>query len=706
MSSGHFINARPRQLQRLAVAGFLCLLGLIFIEISGRAAAKTSAELWEPRHQPQAPKAGEKVRISVLTSKDTAGVTLEYQLVDPGQYCELQDAEYAQNWTRAPMKLTPAPPNGKEFYYEMPASMQIHRRLVRYRLIADYGSGQSRPMPEADAATPNFAYFVYNGVADWQGAICPEYATPEPPPANISPAKRKLVLFDTKAQERVQTYLVLAKSNTVEKITYSEQTTGKEYKYTCTLVVGGEVYDHVEFRARGERWRYQMGKNMWKFRFRQGHRLAAVDDYGRPYPKKWSHLNLRAPIQWPVEGLRGEAGMFEAINYRLFNLAGVPAPRTHWLQLRMITGEEETPADQYAGDYWGLYLAVEEVDSRFLQAHNLPDGNIYKMIRPGSALIYQGSAEDAGNITNFASVYQTNELPRRWWREHLNLTGYYSYRALCECVHHYDISVGKNYYYYWNPATRLWSVIPWDLDLTWRDTALGNGDEPFYQRVLAYPQFELTYRNRARELRDLLFNEKETGRLIDECAAIIADPQGAPSPVQADRAKWDYHPMMKRGARAKQGYFYRHTRTHDFPGVLEVMKNYITSRSQWVDTLAHDSQAPVTPELFYDGPTNFPVGSLSFHASQYAGAAPFASVQFRLAEIAPPTETNGRPTAPGRYEITAVWESGELTNQEARVKIPANAVIPGHVYRARSRVKDLELRYSHWSEPIQFTAEK
>jgi hypothetical protein len=29
--------------------------------------------------------------------------------------------------------------------------------------------------------------------------------------------------------------------------------------------------------------------------------------------------------------------------------------------------------------FWGLYLAVEQPDGRFLDAHGLPDGNLYKM---------------------------------------------------------------------------------------------------------------------------------------------------------------------------------------------------------------------------------------------------------------------------------------------------------------------------------------
>jgi len=38
--------------------------------------------------------------------------------------------------------------------------------------------------------------------------------------------------------------------------------------------------------------------------------------------------------------------MFESVGFRLFNLAGVPAPVTHWVLLRIITEAEENPTDR------------------------------------------------------------------------------------------------------------------------------------------------------------------------------------------------------------------------------------------------------------------------------------------------------------------------------------------------------------------------
>jgi hypothetical protein len=72
----------------------------------------------------------------------------------------------------------------------------------------------------------------------------------------------------------------------------------------------------------------------------------------------------------------------------------------------------------------------------------------------------------------------------------------------------------------------------------------GRGDEPFYRAgVLSKPSLKQQYQERLAELRDLLFNPEQTGWLIDEYAAMISDPGGRPSIVDADRAKWDYNPI-------------------------------------------------------------------------------------------------------------------------------------------------------------------
>ena len=91
----------------------------------------------------------------------------------------------------------------------------------------------------------------------------------------------------------------------------------------------------IRYRARGGVWRYAMGKNMWKFDFNRGHYFQARDDYGKKYKTKWDKLNFSACIQQGDYLYRGEQGMFEAAGYKMFNLVGVEAPKTNWVQFKL-----------------------------------------------------------------------------------------------------------------------------------------------------------------------------------------------------------------------------------------------------------------------------------------------------------------------------------------------------------------------------------
>jgi hypothetical protein len=51
----------------------------------------------------------------------------------------------------------------------LPASVQTHRRLVRYRINVTDIPGKTAGVPYLDDEQPNFAYFVYNGAPAWTG---------------------------------------------------------------------------------------------------------------------------------------------------------------------------------------------------------------------------------------------------------------------------------------------------------------------------------------------------------------------------------------------------------------------------------------------------------------------------------------------------------------------------------------------------------
>jgi hypothetical protein len=663
-------------------------------------------------HDPEQPVSGQNVRITakVTDSDGVKSVQLQYQLVDPGNYIELTDAAYSTSWTSVPMNDAGASGDaiaGDDVYTAvLPGSLQTNRRLVRYRIVATDAGGRALTVPYADDPQPNFAYFVYDGVPAYRGAI---------QPGSTDQSRGQVTVYPESVMRSIPAYHLLSKSNSIAHCQFIDQYGGQEYRWAGTVVYDGKVYDHIHYRARGGVWRYAMGKNAWKIKFNTGHHLEARDNFGHKYSSAWSRMNIRPGIQQADYQHRGEQGMFEAVNYRLFNLAGVPACNTHFFQLRVIDDASESGATQYDGDFWGLYLGVEEGNGAFIDDHDLPDGNLYMMRNSSGTIQNQGrtAASDGSDLASFLNTFRNTSPTDAWWRTNLDLEKYYAYRTIIECFHHYDIDdpPGKNYFFYLNSETAQWSVHPWDMDLTWGDNMYGGGNEPFRSRVLPRGAFSIEYKNRGREIRDLLFNSEQAGQLIDETAAFIYQPRLGPPFTGADRAQWDYNPIMVsryvNAGKAGQGLFYKFPLENvprDFTGAIQLMKNYIVNRGKWFDqNIIADNAIPSTPELA-SAPAEIPVNRLTFHSSDYAGQGAFAAMKWRLAEITLSNAPAFNPADPKKYEINSEWETPELGAFANDVTVPSANVKVGHAYRVRVRVKDATGRWSHWSAPAQFIA--
>jgi hypothetical protein len=694
-------------------------------------AANAPPQIRQVNHSPNEPTSNQAVSITakITDPEGVANVSLHYQVVAPGNYIDLADAAYtnAANWITLPMN--DAGNNGDAFAGDsiftavIPAAVQQHRRLIRYRLSATDGVGASVTVPYADDPQPNFAYFCYDGVPAWSAAVRP----------GVTPTLN----FDTNVMRRLPSVHLIAKNSSVGNATWFNRYAGDLYLWGGTLVYDGKVYDHIRYRARGGVWRYAMAKNMWKFDFNRGHDFQMRDNYGNNYNTKWTKLNLGACIQQGDFWHRGEQGMFESVGSRLFQLAGVESFNTSFLQFRVIDDSAETGANQYEGDFWGLYLAIEQENGRFLEEHDLPDGNLYKM---------EGGTGELNNLSPLGPTdksdlnYLLNNYTGAsdtWWRANWALTNFYSYQTIVQAIHHYDINAGKNYFYYRYPDSGLWKVIPWDLDLTWAHnmyepswgglTALtpriltgaiavaGTGSQSGTHNLAlggGRPAFELEFRNRVREIRDLLFNTDQAWQLIDEHAWLVRGPTNDPTFLDADRSMWDWNPKMSSETyssslgKAGVGRFYQWplepTVSKNFDGGIQLMKNYVVIRSQHLDILGADFNIPALPTITYTGPTNYPLNELSFQCSAYSGVFPFAALKWRIGEVWDTNAPAYDPTAPRPYEITAQWESGEITPFNNSITIPADALKIGRAYRVRVQMKDTTGRWSRWSAPVQF----
>ncbi len=718
------------------------------------------------------------VRVSVKATdpQGVQSVSLLYQVVEPGTYIKKEDAAYElpANWTTLPMLDNGAGADliAGDFIFTavIPASVQTHRRLVRYRIQATDTAANTVRVPYADDPAPNFAYFVYGTMPDYTGAINPTGATsytggvipshtntPVTYPASMLQQLATYHLITTRQNHVDAQYIPGAPgaSNPTSQFRGDENASATDeqaYPWRGTIVYDGKVYDHVRFRARGGVWRYSMGKNMWKFDMMRGHDFQARDNFGRAYDEPWKKINFSSCIQQGDFNNRGEQGLSEAVGFRLFQLTGMPANNTQFVHFRIIeqANENGLPTDQYDGDFQGLYLGIEQEDGQFLKEHGLPDGNLYKMEGGTGELNNQGPSQPSNKSDlNTFLAYSNQES---WWRTNTVLPQYYNYRAIVDCIHHYDIGDGKNYFYYHYPVDPLdpnsnkWQQAVWDLDLTWADNMYrgdagiaglapsGNTTEPYFSRVWPILPLRTELRNRDREVLDLLWNLEQTGMVIDELASFIYQP-GVPSFSGVDRAQWDYNPIMVSAfintSKAGHGRFYQSAvddsattgfnETLTFPGQLQRMRNYITTRRSVITAqiLGDEAQVPATPTVTRaGGATTFPTNDLTFTASAYSSpsARPFAKMKWRIAEVtnpAAPGYNRWTHTEPRKYEIDPdnTWESPEIAVFNNTYNFPASTAHVDRTYRVRVKFADAgdaangnTPRWSHWSAPVTFTA--
>jgi hypothetical protein len=722
-----------------------CTPGLI----NGVFSTNAAPNIRQVRHTPQSPASTNQI---VVTAKVTdpdgvASVQLQYQVVAPGYYVpavlpvpvnnlianpSLEPTpnpayDNPTNWTTLPMVDDGS--NGDavaaDDIYTAAIPPQANRSLVRYRIVVTDSPGAARRAPFEEDPSLNFACFVYDGIPAYQGV-------------------------SAQTLESLPVYFVISRSQDISQCAAYDgnyqlpQFAGNglahlsryAFNWPGTIIYDGVVYDNIRYRLHGANGRYQPGKRNWRFAMNSGHYLAARDQNGRLFPRKWTHLTTG---KGSSNRLVPTFSLNESVNYFLWNKVGVPAPSTFYFHFRVVAGANEAPS-QYAGDFWGLNWAQEDYDGRFLEAHKMAKGNLYKLINApmsydaGLDMLgqqrYQGplavnDGSDGAAIQRGLLSAQTSA----WIKAHVNCTEWYRFHVVCEAVRNYDFwpDANKNAAWYFEPpygATndnhgRFWT-LPWDTDSTWGPTWNAGQDLTYNGIFLAasHPDLAIEYANTARELRDLLFQPDQINPLVNAFAAQIHDF------VPADLMRWSNAPASggNYDSLTSGAGFISPALSGGIDAYVQDMQDFMFkggSHSWWVDrstigaggwitrlnTLAADTTIPKQPSLSYVGATNFPVSGLVFRTTAFStpqSGRSFATLQWRVAEITPTNNPASDPTQI-KLEWDAVWDSGELTTFTNQVRIPAVSVLPNHVYRARVRHKDNTGRWSNWSTTLEFT---
>jgi len=623
-------------------------------------------------HSPKSPVANEAtvVTAKVIDPDGVASVMLEAQSVVPGAYVPAYLAKstglllsnptgprtpnpaYEQNWTSHAMLDNGVSPDevAGDGVYSVSLPGQPNRTLVRYRITVSDSLDAEVRVPYADDERLNFAYFQYDGVPDYVASG---------------------QTYSTEVIKAVPVYHILTTSanfdqavayNGGDQIPSNNFDARSEYNWNCTFVYDGEVFDHAKYRLRQRNARYSGGgKRSLKFRFNRGNYPIFRDRNGNKYPEPWKYLathkmlGSRANPTW---------GMDQATNHLIWNLTGTPASFTHWAHMRIVRGADEAP-NQYQGDYYGMLLALEEFDSRFLDAHNLEKGNLYKLIsyRTNGLDVQRYQAADAvddgsdfSNIIFQLKPAKTDE----WLNEHVNWDHWNHYHAVVDMIRHYDVQTNtgehlKNRAFYFepsatNPRGRL-RTLPWDSDTSWGPNWGAGVDFPKEaifgtSGVGTRLPFTVDYLNTVREMRDLIWTPEQINLMIDPLANKIANL------VPADRARWQgaiggsqNDPTLERVvADMKKFAFVGGSWVGGDDGGMPLISRDAgisgrQGRDAYLDALVADPALAATPTITYSGAAGYPQDDLSFTSSAFSdpqGAGSFNAMEWRVAEVTVP----------------------------------------------------------------------
>lgn len=240
---------------------------------------------------------------------------------------------------------------------------------------------------------------------------------------------------------------------------------------------------------------------------------------------------------------------------------------------------------QHNGEFFCVAEVVEDGDDRWLTRVGLdPQGALYKMYSPlpftRTAEKKTRKQEGSRDLAAFAAALaEDRPLPDRvaYVLDHVNLPQCISYLVAMSLINSGDQG-HKNYYLYRDTrGSGEWSLLPWDVDLSWGRTwtktyfddqlyfdtpltlyragAQNRGRHPLYNVIFEHPPFRQMYLRRLRTVLDELLgtDAQKPSRIEARIAELLdlIDPAGfGNSDADLDTHRWPAWPP-RRTARAE-----------------------------------------------------------------------------------------------------------------------------------------------------------
>ena len=177
------------------------------------------------------------------------------------------------------------------------------------------------------------------------------------------------------------------------------------------------------------------------------------------------------------------------------------------------------------GEFFGLYDVVEQGDSEYLERIGLdPNGSLYKVNNPLNSATVEvekitRKSEDRSDLQELVDATQLPSRDRMTWvYDHLDIADLVNYLAVQSLIGNRDFGHKNMYWYFDTEGSELWSVLPWDIDLSfghlWNPTdlyfdetlfvtgGLEAGGSDFFQGFYDDPTLRSMYYRRLRTLMD------------------------------------------------------------------------------------------------------------------------------------------------------------------------------------------------------------
>lgn len=309
-----------------------------------------------------------------------------------------------------------------------------------------------------------------------------------------------------------------------------------------TVAVGDDTLTDVGVRFKGN-GTYMMSANSTKRPFRL--------DFNR-YTEGEQFRGLKALSLG--NNVADATRVREAVAYDVFRAAGVPAPRTTFVELSI------NAPGKFDHQLLGVYTATEPIDKTFLKRHfKSGKGMLLKPEKLPGGLEYLGEEwapyadrygpkdepTDAEKARLVAFAKLLNKADDATFKkeigDYLDVDGFLRFLATVSYLSHYDsfIGLGHNYVVYLDPGSNKFVFMPWDLDHAFgaffpfgqpAQLADGSilhphaGDNKLIDRLLAVPEIKTAYLGVYKKLSESAFDPARVSKVIAACEAAVKEP--------------------------------------------------------------------------------------------------------------------------------------------------------------------------------------